>query len=80
MTPRAASFSVRKPFSVRAGLSMRRVIDFSNFDNGFSILPNGSQDFLDQNITMIKLKCIMLENSNLLNSLMMPLKKQNLLN
>jgi len=41
MTPRAASYSVSKPFSVRAGSSMRRVIDFSNFDNGFSILPTG---------------------------------------
>jgi penicillin amidase len=26
---------------VRAGSSMRRVIDFSNFDNGLSILPTG---------------------------------------
>jgi penicillin amidase len=41
MTPRAASYSVSKPFSVRAGSSMRRVIDFSNLDNGFSILPTG---------------------------------------
>jgi penicillin amidase len=41
MTPRAASYSVSSPFEVRAGSSMRRVIDFSNFDNGFSILPTG---------------------------------------
>ena len=41
MTPRAASYSVSKPFNVRAGSSMRRVIDFSDFDNGFSILPTG---------------------------------------
>lgn len=41
MTPRAASYSVSEPFNVRAGSSMRRVIDFSNFDNGFSILPTG---------------------------------------
>ena len=41
MTPRAASYSVSDPFDVRAGSSMRRVIDFSNFDNGFSILPTG---------------------------------------
>ena len=33
MTPRAASYSVSSPFDVRAGSSMRRVIDFSNFDN-----------------------------------------------
>ena len=39
MTPRAASYSVSDPFDVRAGSSMRRVIDFANFDNGFSILP-----------------------------------------
>lgn len=41
MTPRAASYSVSDPFDVRAGSSMRRVIDFSDFDNGFSILPTG---------------------------------------
>jgi penicillin amidase len=41
MTPRAASYSVSDPFDVRAGSSMRRVIDFSNFDNGLSILPTG---------------------------------------
>ena len=41
MTPRAASYSVSDPFDVRAGSSMRRVIDFSNFNNGFSILPTG---------------------------------------
>ena len=41
MTPRAASYSVSDPFDVRAGSSMRRVIDFANFDNGFSILPTG---------------------------------------
>ena len=41
MTPRAASYSVSKPFEVRAGSSMRRIIDFSNFDNGLSILPTG---------------------------------------
>ena len=41
MTPRAASYSVSKPFDVRAGSSMRRIIDFSDFDNGFSILPTG---------------------------------------
>ena len=41
MTPRAASYSVSEPFNVRAGSSMRRVIDFSNFDNGYSILPTG---------------------------------------
>ena len=41
MTPRAASYSVSEPFNVRAGSSMRRVIDFSDFDNGFSILPTG---------------------------------------
>ena len=41
MTPRAASYSVSNPFDVRAGSSMRRVIDFANFDNGFSILPTG---------------------------------------
>ena len=41
MTPRAASYSTTEPFSVRAGSSMRRVIDFSDFDNGFSILPTG---------------------------------------
>jgi len=41
MTPRAASYSTSEPFSVTAGSSMRRVIDFSNFDNGFSILPTG---------------------------------------
>jgi penicillin amidase len=41
MTPRAASYSVSSPFDVRAGSSMRRVIDFSNFDNGLSILPTG---------------------------------------
>ena len=40
-TPRAASYSVSKPFQVRAGSSMRRIIDFSNFDNGLSILPTG---------------------------------------
>ena len=40
-TPRAASYSVSKPFEVRAGSSMRRIIDFSNFDNGLSILPTG---------------------------------------
>ena len=41
MTPRAASYSTTEPFNVRAGSSMRRVIDFSDFDNGFSILPTG---------------------------------------
>ena len=41
MTPRAASYSVSDPFDVTAGSSMRRVIDFANFDNGFSILPTG---------------------------------------
>ncbi len=41
MTPRAASYSVSNPFDVRAGSSMRRIIDFSNFDKGFSILPTG---------------------------------------
>ena len=41
MTPRAASYSVSKPFNVRAGSSMRRIIDFSDFDNGLSILPTG---------------------------------------
>ena len=41
MTPRAASYSVSKPFDVRAGSSMRRIIDFSDFDNGFSIIPTG---------------------------------------
>ena len=41
MPPRAASYSVSDPFDVRAGSSMRRVIDFANFDNGFSILPTG---------------------------------------
>ena len=41
MTPRAASYSVSRPFDVRAGSSMRRIIDFSDFDNGFSILPTG---------------------------------------
>ena len=40
-TPRAASYSVSKPFEVRAGSSMRRIIDFSNFDKGLSILPTG---------------------------------------
>ena len=54
MTPRAASYSVSEPFNVRAGSSMRRVIDFSNFDNGYSILPTGqsglfrSQHYDDQ--------------------------------
>ena len=41
MTPRAASYSTTEPFNVRAGSSMRRIIDFSDFDNGFSILPTG---------------------------------------
>lgn len=40
-TPQAASYSVEKPFEVRAGSSMRRIIDLSNLDNGFSILPTG---------------------------------------
>jgi len=39
--PRAASYQQRKPFKVTSGASMRRIIDLSNFDNGFSVLPTG---------------------------------------
>ena len=39
--PRAASYKQRKPFKVTAGASMRRIIDLSNLDNGFSVLPTG---------------------------------------
>ena len=40
-TPRAASYQQRNPFKVTAGASMRRIIDLSNLDNGFSVLPTG---------------------------------------
>ena len=79
MTPRAASYSVSEPFNVRAGSSMRRVIDFSDFDNGFSILPTGQSDYLDQNTMMIKLTNTIMENLNRSCSIMMLLTKQNLL-
>ena len=39
--PRAASYQQRKPFKVTSGASMRRIIDLSNLDNGFSVLPTG---------------------------------------
>ena len=39
--PRAASYKQRKPFKVTAGASMRRIIDLSDLDNGFSVLPTG---------------------------------------
>ena len=39
--PRAASYNQREPFEVTAGASMRRIIDLSNLDNGFSVLPTG---------------------------------------
>ncbi len=40
-TPRAASYQQRNPFKVTSGASMRRIIDLSNLDNGFSVLPTG---------------------------------------
>ena len=39
--PRAASYKQGRPFKVTAGASMRRIIDLSNLDNGFSVLPTG---------------------------------------
>ena len=39
--PRAASYKQREPFRVTAGASMRRIIDLSNLDKGFSVLPTG---------------------------------------
>ncbi len=39
--PRAASYKQRDPFKVTSGASMRRIIDLSNLDNGFSVLPTG---------------------------------------
>ena len=45
--PRAASYQQRNPFKVTSGASMRRIIDLSNFDNGFSVLPTGQSGLFD---------------------------------
>ena len=59
---------------------MRRVIDFSDFDNGFSILPTGQSGlFRSLKNMMIKLTNTIMENLNRSCSIMMLLMKQNLL-
>jgi penicillin amidase len=74
MTPRAASYSTTEPFDVRAGSSMRRVIDFSDFDNGFSILPTGQSGCFNQSTMTIKLSYIIRESLSHLNSQSLLLK------